>query len=110
MFVAVFTESGFIKRVDEGQITKVRERFAKLNIRALALGQSEIHPDKGLTLYTSAFKPFGMLIKPLSTRLIKLNFNVSLKPRILFPLPGVTASLKCRYTKIWFINGVDNVN
>ena len=89
-----FTESGFIKRVDKGQVNTVRQRFGKLKVRALALRQSEIHPNKGLTLYTSAFEPFRVLIKSLSNRLIKLNVSpsdrrsctVSLEPRILLSL------------------------
>mgnify|MGYP007058633907 CR=1 FL=1 len=56
--------SNSFKLVDKGQITTVREIFVKLKIRALALRQSEIHHDKGLTLYKSVFKPFRMLIKP----------------------------------------------
>ena len=64
LFVTVFIEFGFTKRVDRVTTTKV---FGNLTFRALALRQSEIPPDEGLTVENeSASKPFRVAIRPLS--------------------------------------------
>ena len=60
----VLTEFGFTKRVDRITTAKV---FGNLTFRALALRQSEIPPEEGLTVENeSASKPFRVAIRPLS--------------------------------------------
>ena len=66
---AVFNIVLFVT-VDKGRITTVS---GKLTFRALALSKREICPDERLTVEKSAFKPFRVVIRPLSTRFDKIK-------------------------------------
>ena len=56
--------------VHEGRITTVS---GNLTFRVLALRQRQIFPDERLTVEKSAFKPFRVVIRPLSTRFDKIK-------------------------------------
>ena len=60
---------------------------------------SSIRSDEGITLETSAFKSFAVVIRPLSTPLIKSYVHVSLSER-----RSISVSLE---TKILFLNETD---
>ena len=51
LFVIVFTEFGFVKRVERSNYHC--EKFGNKTFRALALHQRKIHPDERLTVFFS---------------------------------------------------------